>query len=504
VIEFRISARPLSCNPIWQAEPSHASATLRQLSHPSDQNLPIRSTAREVPGLKLSAQIGYALAEVGQNLVETLIRIYLLIYYTDIVGLDAWLAGLAFAISLVWDACIDPCMGTLSDRTLHRFGGRRGYIPVGAGILAVGLLAVFDPPIIVTQVGKFGWLLFSACLLGSGMTVLSVPYMAMGGEITENPHERAALFGWRFAFANVGAVLAAALPTVFLQPGESNAVVLKSVSHVAAMIVVVTAAISWWATRNMPSNKRSAAKTGFVDSALQPFRNPSFRPLIAVYVVATVGIGINSATALYYYQYRLGLDERQIQGLLVVFILVFTASILAWVKIARKFGKRRPMAIGSLLLGVGTTCLYLFAPPGNFILPLIGGGVILGSLVGCVVLIDTLLTDVIDHDQVHSRQVRSGMYFGVWRFASKLARAIAIGVAGLLLSTSGFVPNQRQSESVDQVLIILFGPGVGLFFVIAAIQVWLYKFDENKQVQVRRILDRRMKRLTARSITDLL
>jgi glycoside/pentoside/hexuronide:cation symporter, GPH family len=459
------------------------------------------SSTIEVPPLRLSAQVGYAVAEIGQNLVETLIRIYLLKFYTDVVGLDAMLAGLAFAISLVWDACIDPCMGTISDRTLHRFGGRRGYLPLGAGILAIGLLAIFHPPAMTTQASKFGWLLMAACLLGTGMTVLSVPYMAMGGEITENPHERAVLFGWRFAFANVGAVFAAALPTFFLQPGETNSAVLKPVSSIAAIVVVVTAAISWWATRNLRANRRPANSGSFLSNAMQPFRNPAFRPLIAVYVIATIGIGINSATALYYYQYRLGLTELQIQGILVLFILVFTTSILVWVKLAKRFGKRRPMAFGSLFLGFGTAGLYLVAPPGDIWFPLIGGGVFLGSLVGCVVLIDTLLTDVIDHDQVHSKQLRSGMYFGVWRFASKLARAIAIGVAGWLLSYSGFVPNQAQTQEVERTLVLLFGPGVGVFFVVAGIQVWMYRFDERKQAQVRRILDRRMGR-TARSIEE--
>jgi Na+/melibiose symporter-like transporter len=456
--------------------------------------LPTPSSSAKLPALTVFSQVGYAVAEVGQNLVETLVRIYLLIYYTDVIGLDAGLAGLAFAISLVWDACIDPCMGALSDRTLNRFGGRRGYLPVGGGLLALGLLAVFHPPALGSQSGKFGWLLFSACLLGTGMTVLSVPYMAMGGEITRDPHERAGLFGWRFAFANLGAVMAAALPALFLGSGESNATAMKQVSCLAALLVVGSAMITWFSTRRLPANTAASESLSILVSAMEPFKNPAFRPLVSVYVIATIGIGINSTTAMFFYQYRLGLTEQEIQSLLVVFILVFTCSIVAWVKLAKRFGKRRPMAVGSLLLGAGTSILYVLAPPGNFWLPLICGGGMLGSLVGCVVLIDTLLTDVIDHDRVHSRAIRSGLYFGVWRFASKLARAVAIGAVGLILRCSGFVPNQSQSPDVIRVMVLLFGPGVGVFFLVAGIQVWLYRFNEAKQEQVRRILDKRIGR----------
>ena len=94
------------------------SARLRRLPPAASDPAAPPSTRR---GLTLPVQIGYAFAEIGQNLVETAIRIYLLIYYTDVVGLNARLAGIAVGLSLVWDACIDPVMGAISDRTRHRF-----------------------------------------------------------------------------------------------------------------------------------------------------------------------------------------------------------------------------------------------------------------------------------------------------------------------------------------------------------------------------------------------
>lgn len=106
-------------------------------------------------------------------------------------------------------------------------------------------------------------------------------------------------------------------------------------------------------------------------------------------------------------------------------------------------------------------------------------------------LIDAQLTDVIDHDQVRSGQLRSGLYFGVWRFASKLARAVAIALTGHVLEGIGFVPNQPQGTYVAWMLALLFGPGVGTFFVLAGWILWRYRFGEGEQAQVRRILERR-------------
>ena len=143
------------------------------------------------------------------------------------------------------------------------------------------------------------------------------------------------------------------------------------------------------------------------------------------------------------------------------------------------------------LLGIATSVLYLVLPPGNFVLPLTLGAIGLGSLIGCIVLIDSLLTDVIDHDCITTGVRRSGVFFGVWRFASKLARAAAIGGTGWLLDLIGFVPNEVQSDGVKRALSLLFGPGVGLFFLAAAVLLARYRFTDRKQRQVQRILARR-------------
>ena len=446
------------------------------------------------PTLSRPIQIGYATAELGINTVETLLRVYLLIYYTNEVGLEAGLAGLAVFLALAWDAVTDPLMGMISDRTRHRFGGRRGYLPIGGLLLAAGTIALFWPPEIAGQAGKFAWFLGSFCFLNTGMTVLSVPYMAMAGEMTRDPHERAALFGWRFALANIGAMCAAILPLLFLREGEGNAASMPQVSAIATAMVVLSALVSWRATKRVRFIQKPARPESILRAFTLPLRNPTFRPLLAAYVVATTGIGINATTFLFYYKYHLRLPEQQTQQVLAIFLLVFTLSILLWVRLARRFGKRRPLVFAATLLAFGNTALYLLAPIGSagFWWVMIFGGVGLAAFVGAIVLFDTMLTDVLDHDQVGTGEVRSGLFFGVWRFASKLARGGSVLLVGLVLWAVNFQEQQEmQPDGVESALVWLFGPGVGVFFLLSACILWRYRFDEKKQEQVRRILAQR-------------
>jgi Na+/melibiose symporter-like transporter len=438
------------------------------------------------PRLPLSVQLGYATAESGINTVETMLRLYLLAFYTDQVGLSAALAGLAAALAIVWDAVTDPVMGVISDRTRHRFGGRRGYLPAGGLLLALGVLSVFWPPELSSQTAKFGWLLLSYCFLNTGMTVLSVPYMAMAGEMTANPHERTVLFGARFVCSNLGAFVAAALPVLMALPAAAAA---------AAGLVLATALASWRATANVRFLLPPLQPVSLLRAFAVPFGNRPFRPLLLAYVIANVGIGVNAATFLYYYQHVLALPAGERQAVLAVFLGMFTLSIAGWVSLSKHFGKRRPLIVGACVLGVGTAALYLLASAGAFWLVLTTGAIGLGAFVGSIVLIDTMLTDVLDYDLLRTGELRSGLFFGVWRFASKLARALSVALVGVVLDAAGFLEGAAvQPLSVRQALVWLFGPGVGAFFVLTALVLWHYRFTDERQAQVRALLRRRARR----------
>ena len=445
--------------------------------------------------LSRRVQIGYAAADIGVNAVELAIRLYLLIFYTDKVGLVPSFAGIALGIGLVWDAITDPIMGAISDALAPR-RGRRMFLWSGGLLSAIGFWLVFAPPSLDGQFEKFLWLTFSFCFLNTGLTIINIPHVSMAPEMTDLPHERSVLFGWRFACMNVGAIVAAVVPESFLDDASlRTADVMAPFSIVIAALVVVTAITTWLATAHVRFSVAPASGRPLLLQVRDAFANRAFAPLLLASVLATVGIGANSVTALYYYEYCLRLTSKDAHLLIAVALVVFTLSILMWVALGRRFGKSHPVAFGSLLLGIGTSAVYPMLPAESIVMPLLISSIGLGSLLGCIVLIDSLVTDVIDFDTVQSRARRSGVYFGVWRFCAKLARGTAIGGTGLMLDLVGFVPNQQQTDGVRTAIAWLFGPGVGVWFVAAAFVLLRYRFDDEKQAQVQRILRRRDQQL---------
>ncbi|MGB3968294.1 MAG: MFS transporter [Planctomycetota bacterium] len=448
--------------------------------------------------LPLRVQAGYAAADVGMNAAEMVLRLYLLVYYTDVVGLRANLAGLAAGLALVWDAVIDPVMGVVSDRTYRRFGGRRVWLPLGGAMLGLGMVAVFWPPALAGQAMKFTWLLLAYCFLNTGFTILSVPFTAMAGEMTADPHQRSVLFGWRFAFANAGALLAALLPQWLLAEGGTVPGTMPAVSAVLGALALVSALVSHRATAGLAFAEPPRHTETLAAAYIAPFTNRAFRPLVAAYVIANTGIAVNAATFWYYYKHVLRLSEPDTQRVLAVFMAVFTLSIVGWVKAAKCCGKRRPLVLGATVLGLGNTALYVLVPAGGYWWVMTLGAIGLASIVGCVVLIDAMVTDVLDHDQLRTGKLRAGQFFGVWRLAAKLARALALVVVGDVLTAAGFVEQGgEQPASVATALVWLFGPGVGALFLLTGFVLWRYRFDDRAQARVRELLARRAARSPA-------
>jgi GPH family glycoside/pentoside/hexuronide:cation symporter len=266
------------------------------------------------------------------------------------------------------------------------------------------------------------------------------------------------------------------------------------------VLVVATALVSWRATARVRFLQPPLRHESLWRAFAVPFGNAAFRPLIAAYVIASAGIGINAVTFQHYYQYVLRLDAPQTQVVLGTFLVVFTGSIVAWVHASKRYGKLKPLVFGACLMAVGNTALYVAVPAGGFWIVLLVGAVGLASFVGSIALIDALLTDVLDHDFLRTRQLRSGLFFGTWRFASKMARALSLLVVGLALDVAGFVERSDvQPAGVEVALILLFGPGVGLCFAGAGWILWRYRFDDHAQARVRQLLERRERR-TADSV----
>ncbi|BDA80035.1 putative symporter YagG [Leptospira kobayashii] len=456
-----------------------------------------------IHSLNIKTKLGYASAEVGITAVQLFTQIYLLKYYTETIGLIPSLAGIALAISVIWDAVSDPLMGNISDRTESRMGRRRPYILFGGIFLSLSILILFSPPEITSQLGKFLYLLTTYLLVNTAMTIISVPHIALGGELSFERNERTSIFGWRLFFSNIGMLVGMIVPAAILQSlGDetSKENIMSSrigAGEIVSGVIVFTSVLAFLVTKGKDNTvAKEENQSSFFVSLYSVFKNKVFLVLLVAFIVAGIGRTFNTAIALYYYQYRLGLKESDvILNIMLPFFMVLMCSIPFWVWMAKKFGKKIPAFSGVFLLGLLTVIAYPLFPYGEIRPPLLVaflGGIFAGS----ILIMDSILTDVVDYDELKTNRKREGLYFGFWKMGVKFSQAFGIALSGFLLDIIGFDANlPTQSEEVGFSLAMIFGPGVGFFFIVGSlIFLFLFPLTDDKHKRIQRVLLKRRKK----------
>ncbi len=455
-----------------------------------------------------SIKAGFGLAELGITSVQIVTQLYLLEFYTQIVGLKASLAGIALAISVVWDAVSDPVMGVISDNTKSQWGRRRPYIFLGSLSLGISVVFLFAPPQISDQTMLFLYLLFNYIALNTAMTVLSVPHLALGGELSPDPRDRTEIFGWRLFFSNLGILFGMIFPALILQSlgdenSSENVLLARRISAWAIGGLVI---LSGWATffitgsSRIPTtshltHKESLNLSFLFRSFSQVLSNKIFLPLFIAFVVATFGRTLNTSTALFYYKYRLGLSESDVVlRILLPFFVIIILSIPFWVWLSNLYGKKMPAFFGIFILGIATIIAYPLYPYGNPYYPLVTA--ILGGIcAGSIFLLDSLVADIVDYDELKTGEMKEGMYFGFWKMGTKFSQAISLALSGVMLDWIGFEKGSyQQTEEVRLRLAIVFGPLVGGFFVLGAILFLWMPLTNSLHQRILKLLDLKRKR----------
>ncbi len=185
--------------------------------------------SKESIKLSLKEKLGYATGDFASNLFWQPFTIFLLYYYTDIFGISAAAIGTMFLITRIWDTFFDPIVGIVSDRTQTRWGKFRPYllwfaIPFGL----VGALTYLAPDL--SQGGKLVFAYITYTIMMMIYSAINVPYSALLGVISPDPHERESASSYKFAFAFLAGIIvqAATLPMVnFLGKNDQEIVKLE-------------------------------------------------------------------------------------------------------------------------------------------------------------------------------------------------------------------------------------------------------------------------------------
>jgi GPH family glycoside/pentoside/hexuronide:cation symporter len=162
--------------------------------------------------VSVPAKVGYGIGAIGGQIFRDTPALILPIYMITVLGVPAWMAGIAILIPKAWIIFWDPLVGGWSDRKRGSWG-RAPFLLAGALLAGLAFVLMFSAPDFASPWASAGYITVTFALASTAYSLFSVPYLSVAAEMSINPRERTRILAVRICFLSVGvAVGGYALP----------------------------------------------------------------------------------------------------------------------------------------------------------------------------------------------------------------------------------------------------------------------------------------------------
>lgn len=421
-------------------------------------------------------------------------------------GINPAMVGLIGAIPRIFDAIIDPIVGYSSDNARTRWGRRRPFIFFGAIAAGICYMLMFQLyPENGATFNSWYFLIFQI-LFFAAFTCYSIPWIALGYEMTPDYHERTSLQSWSRAFAQVPWLLAPwcwSIMYSFKNPetGEPDQVLgARTVSIIIGIVIIAAGVLPAIFNKepfakSLPEPVRGKTPKDVLGNLFSgigtTFKNKLFVKLCAVTFLIFNGFMLSSTFiiwVIFFYVFKnAGSDGLaygaggKLLGIYGTFSAICTVAVVAFIPwLSRKMGKRGaffltiPLSIigygmkwigynqlhpadsklWMLLEGSGVANFFQicwFVATEHYLLLLCAPFIVFG-LGSLFTIILSMVADVCDLDELETGERREGMFSAVYWWMVKLGLALASFVGGLMLAGTGFKQDLGINQAADTLL----------------------------------------------------
>ncbi|MGE4490613.1 MAG: MFS transporter [Kiritimatiellales bacterium] len=362
--------------------------------------------------------------------------------YSIALGVSPGLVGLAVALPRLTDAITDPVMGNISDNTHTRWGRRRPFILIGALLMLVFYPLMWMPPAGLTGTGLFIYFSIGLILFYLVNTVWSIPWQALGLELSDDYHDRTTVQTIRSVFVNIMSLGHGWLYPLCFVFNENEAIGIRYVGLLIGLAFCVFGLPPALFCREKKQTKIRQEKTPLFKSMGIVLRNRPFMLLCAALTIGVCGSVLVQPMWMYTNIYYVFNGDKAAAGVLVA--TAGTVSIIATLillpvgnRISKRFGKKRTALASMGLLAAGKFSYLFTQHPSHPYLQLISNLIFQPATAVLWMLIPSMIADVCDLDELQTGHRREAIFSAVYQWVWKLGSSLAIVVGGCLLSLIG-------------------------------------------------------------------
>ncbi len=472
------------------------------------------TSTNQVP---MGQKIAFGVGMLANQMFPAVLGIFMVVLVQDL-GFPGWMWGTIYFFPRIFDAFTDPIMGFISDNTKSKWGRRRQYVFIGSIIMGLSFIIMWQ--LYRTDGVEYNFIFFMvwSFIFYLGLTLFSVPYVAMGYEMSNDFHERTSIMAisqwigqWAWVIAPWFWVIMYD-KTLFESADVATRTLAVWVGIIFALCAMVPAIfIKGKSTLNENFSPLSFSTIGaslkeillsFKEAlSLKPFRQLCIATFLVFNAFNTI-----AAFSFFIIVYHLFGGDAGAAGIWPTLFgclgaLGTTFLVIPIVtRLSKKFGKKKAFIFSQGISVIGYIMLWFLFIPGKpymfiFALPFFSFGI--GSL---FVLMMSMTADVIDMDEINTGLRREGTFGAIYWWMVKFGFAIAGGLSGIIMSVVGFDSGAAtQPEGAIDGLRAFFS-GLPILGTLTAMYVMRnYDVTEERANETRAELDRREAAKTKKS-----
>ena len=399
-------------------------------------------------------KVGYMLGNVANDFTFIFASLYLQVFYTDVLGINAGLVGTMFLISRIVDAFTDTAMGRICDKTKATKNGKfRPWLLRACGPVALASFLMYQTwAVNLSMTLRIVYMFVTYLLWGSiCYTCINIPYGSMASVMSDEPDHRASLSTFRGVGSMIPQILVGVVVPMFLYTTleDGTKVANASMFPIIALVMSIAAAacyiICYFLCTERIKITGESKSVSFSDTLKALAGN---RALIGISLVFICYLGaqmlnqtINNYIFKDYFGDTMGLSVMNAAGFAPALLLAPCA-----VPLARKFGKKELGIFASILGTVAFGALFLMRTTNMWLYTIVNIVGLLGfGLFNLIIW--AFVSDVIDDQEVRTGNRDDGTIYAVCSFARKLGQAIASALGGWSLGWIGYVEGSLSGQT---------------------------------------------------------
>ena len=428
--------------------------------------------------ISIKEKIAYGLGDTASNIIFQTVMMFLMLYYTDVVGLSPAVVGTMFLLVRVIDAVTDPLMGAIADRTHTRWGHFRPYLLWLALPFAIISILAFTTPDL-TGNSKIFYAFTTYTLLMITYTAINIPYCALGGVLTSDAKERVTVQSYRFVFGMLGGVIVAActMPLVEYFGQGDTAKGYQMAMTAMSILGFVLFLLCFVGTKERIKQPKSQSQS-MLNSAKSLWQNDQWRVLCLAALFLLTGQVLRFTLAVYYVKYFLGRED-----LITLFMTLGVVASMLGCAVAQPLAKRvcKIKAYITLQVTAAIICVFSFFITSDQLVLAFAAFILWKFFLDMgTPLLWAKMADTIDYGHQKTGIRVTGMVYSGVIFFIKMGVALGGAIAGWMLAFYDYQADSAQTEATKQGLLLSFTVLPALGSIIAAFVMKWYMLDDKR------------------------